>query len=608
MASSQGSTGVSLDWLWADFIRRQLETLLSVVSLERDGTAVDIDGFRIRNPERRLPALPSVRAEGPPGDGGQEEARRPGSSYQDIKNAAIYEPRIELIKKQLEGLLAVVDLESKGEVIDVDGFRLRNLKHWLSPSPCDPSEIFGYAATRCNCDCVFCCNKGNPPSLALGNLERPAAEEFHEMKTRLDYFLPEAGYSLFPTLGSIYEAAIHPRFLEILRLIRQRTSQVLRVTTNGDSLTPRMVAELVDVKPVYLYLSLNSASLARRGRLMRGKNPRTGIDSLPLLREGGIPYATVIVPWPVDAVDDMLDDLATTVAYADANDTHLVQVNLPGYTRCFSEERLYDLGELWSKVVSRVRNLRDAMRSPIVVMPGMYEENLHEERMSVARVIGLVRNSPAERGGLKRGDVIVKVGSIGVSSRPQARDLLSVLQRSEMDRTSLTVMRDGHDEKVDIKLDDFSYPYARQSDRHLGVVFMGTGLRPSYLETLRGLIKSYDAREVLFLSSALVEPTFRQMVAESHLFGGVRLNVIVPENRFFGGNIFMGDLLVVQDFIDCIKDYLGRTKKAPDLIVIPSSPFSLGGWGRDLTGRVYLDIEREVGIPVALLECHPIFD
>jgi len=46
----------------------------------------------------------------------------------------------------------------------------------------------------------------------------------------------------------------------------------------------------------------------------------------------------------------------------------------------------------------------------------------------------------------------------------------------------------------------------------------------------------------------------------------------------------------------------------PDLVVIPSSPFHLSGWGRDLTGRVYLEIERSTGVPVALVECEPIFD
>jgi hypothetical protein len=34
----------------------------------------------------------------------------------------------------------------------------------------------------------------------------------------------------------------------------------------------------------------------------------------------------------------------------------------------------------------------------------------------------------------------------------------------------------------------------------------------------------------------------------------------------------------------------------------------MSGWGRDLSGRVYKDIERLTGIPVGLIECDPIFD
>ena len=56
------------------------------------------------------------------------------------------------------------------------------------------------------------------------------------------------------------------------------------------------------------------------------------------------------------------------------------------------------------------------------------------------------------------------------------------------------------------------------------------------------------------------------------------------------------------------KEFTEKEEVEPDLVVIPSSPFHLSGWGRDLTGRVYLDIERSTGIPVALVECEPIFD
>ncbi|GAH32563.1 unnamed protein product [marine sediment metagenome] len=70
---------------------------------------------------------------------------------------------MELIKRQLEGLLSVVELEADGAVAHVDGFRLKNLSDWLIPSSDDPGEILEYAASRCNCDCIMCYNKGNPP-------------------------------------------------------------------------------------------------------------------------------------------------------------------------------------------------------------------------------------------------------------------------------------------------------------------------------------------------------------------------------------------------------------------------------------------------------------
>jgi hypothetical protein len=151
------------------------------------------------------------------------------------------------------------------------------------------------------------------------------------------------------------------------------------------------------------------------------------------------------------------------------------------------------------------------------------------------------------------------------------------------------------------------YPYALETDHHLGMIFMGTGFRPSLLEDLKTLVTNHHARNVLLLSSSLVKPVFLQLLRESSLFGGIQIRVEVPENHYFGGNICMGDLLVVQDFIEAIREYF-RKNPPPDLVVIPSSPFSLGQWRRDLEGRVFSEIERSVGLPVALLDCEPIYD
>ena len=238
------------------------------------------------------------------------------------------------------------------------------------------------------------------------------------------------------------------------------------------------------------------------------------------------------------------------------------------------------------------------------------EENLYEERKNVPRVIGMVKNSPAALCGLKMGDIITEINGLVIRNRPQARDVLSMVQSSLPERTDIVVRRDDNVVNLTMDLSCYEYPYLRESTNHLGTVFLGTGLRMSYLERLRDMIRSHNAKHVLFLSSTLVKPTFEQCLVESHLFGDTNLHIDieVPSNNFLGGNVFMGDLLVVQDFIDHIQERVKAGRENPDLIVIPSSPFNIGGWRRDLTGRVFLDIERAVNIPVEILECDTIYD
>ncbi len=578
----------------AELIRNQLRNLLDVVILTQGGKELKVDGFKLLSDRASIFEI------------GHSGAASPSSS---LGSVALYEPRIELIKRQLEGLLSVVELETDGAVAPVDGFRLKNPSDWLVPSSGDPGEILEYAASRCDCDCIMCYNKGTPPSLALKSSPRKAIDEFNEIKARLDYFSPAEGISLFPSLGINWEVTAHPYFMEILRSLREKTSKPLRITTNGKRLTPKMVEELAKFKPLYLYLSLNSSSPQRRQRLMRDNKPQVAISAPKLLRDNEIPYAVVIVPWPVDSIAEMCDDLGKTIIYADDCGAHLVEVNLPGYSRCFSSQELFNLDEVWKACVSTIRGLRQEVECPIVAMPTMYEENLYEERKNLPRIIGLVQNSPAARSGLGKGDVIGAINNILVKTRPQARDMLSMLQKGEYKQADIAVDREGKRVDLKVNLDDFSYPFTKAFDKHLGIIFLGTGLRLSYIERLKELIDEYKAKQVLFLSSALVRPTFEQCLRESRLLDAadLKINIEVPQNNYLGGNIFMGDLLVVQDFIDCIKQYLLGNSE-PDLIVIPSSPFVLGDWKRDLTGRVYLDIEREVGIPVSLLECEPIYD
>ncbi|MEK7849008.1 MAG: radical SAM protein, partial [Chloroflexota bacterium] len=378
----------------------------------------------------------------------------------------------------------------------------------------DPLEVYGYAAEACDCDCVFCYHKGNPPDLALPTRRRSPGLAYQEMLTRLRYFNPRGGMALLPTLATQWEVLASPYSLPILRLLRDKLERPLRLYTNGEKLTPTAIEALAQLIPVYIYVSLNSASPQRRRRLMGSRHPEVALAAPALLREAGIPYAVVIVPWPADSVPDMLEDLEATVAFAEQHQAHLVQVNLPGFTRVFSETPPFDADEVWPALVDRVQALRRRYATPIVAMPTLYEEGLGPGRKNAPVIIGLVPGSPAALSGLRQGDLITQVNGIPVRHRPQARDLLATVAGSACPAW-LTVVREGA--RLEVTLDPSSgrYPYSPDTDHHLGVVTLGQGFRNSYLEDLRHIAQSRGAKQVLLLASRLVKPLVEQALGRS---------------------------------------------------------------------------------------------
>ena len=588
-----------------EIIKLLLKNLLDLIIPCAEDKEVKIDGFKFLKNQNIIHKLFI------PGEKSNLFSLEEGE-HKNIKSTLFYEPRIGLVKQLLESILTLVELEKDGEVVAVDGFRLKKLEHWTVPSDCDPAEVFEHMATRCNCNCVFCYNKGNPSQLALESPPMNVKEELAALKTRIKYFNPSAKRSLFLNLGSCGEVLCHPYVLEILALLRTKTNRVFRINTNGSTLTPSMVTALAQLKPLYLDISLNSASPERRHKLMQDKHPQIAIKSLPTLKEAEIPYAVTVVPWSLEleSVEEILADLEKTILYAAQHNAHHIQISLPGYTKYFSNQEIFDREKVWAKVVNQVRELREKLTCPIVVMPGMYEENLYCALKNQPEIVGVVHNSPVAIGGLKKNDIIRSINDIFVYNRPQAREILSFLHQSEIQTVNVMVERNKKTIEVKLDLNTYGYPYYKYTDAHLGIIFMGTGLRMGYLEKLKEIIKLHQAKEVLLLTSSLVKPALEQYVKKSPFFGTGEFNLAleIPSNNFFGGNIFMGDLLVVEDFINCIKQYINEKSKKPDLIVIPSSPFNLSQWGRDLTGRVYLDVEREIGIPVEILTCATIYD
>lgn len=571
-------------------IEYHLRQLLDLLVPTSGNQEFMIDGYKLLNdPDMVHPIVFS-----------EEKTSSPDAGPMDL-----YEPRIGYIRRLLESLLEVIELEADGKPLRVDGFRLKNLSNWLSTGG-GVSDILAHAASRCNLNCRFCYNKGTTPALR----PRPgdASDEYRAICQRIKQYVPGSGLNIFPDMTSPCEMLAHPRISDILFQLRRKTRECFRISTNGSTLTPGMMKILTAVKPVYLDISLNSASPVRRRWLMHDDKPEIAINAPGLLEKLGIPYSLVIVPWPFPSTGEMIDDLNRTLSFAQNHHPTLVQISLPGYTRHLLPEKL-DFGEeVWIALKRFIKNRRLRMNCPVVMRPGLYEEYDEPERINEPILIGIIENSPLDMAGIRKNDRIMKINGIPVKNRRQARSLLTILHQSDLKATQIQVLRENGPLDIPVDLCKRAYPYLPEAVTHLGAVFSSGGIPESWMDRLQQAITSRSAGSVLLLTSKLIRPVLETMIAKNPWFSTIDLHLAVPENRYFGGNIFMGDLLVVEDVISTVRDFIVREKISPDLVLLPSSPFHMSGWGRDLTGRVYLDIERLLKIPVALVPCDPLFD
>jgi hypothetical protein len=279
----------------------------------------------------------------------------------------------------------------------------------------------------------------------------------------------------------------------------------------------------------------------------------------------------------------------------------MIRVNLPGYTRYFSKERLFDREAYWREVAQAVRGWRLGLKAPLFLSPSLYEDSAFGEDENAVRLLGAVPNSPAYMAGLGWGDELLKVNGLKVTSRPYAKMLLSLAYRAEGVR--LKVKRG--DEIFDVHLPaPGGYPYEHYPGARFGLV-IADGLSPRYMRELAALVRKHRAKRTLLLTSPLIRPLLDPHLRrlQTLLPEGAQVSVGVPPCAYMGGNVIMGDLLVVDDFVDYIRGWVAKEGAGPDMVVIPSSPFHGDGWLRDLVGVPYMEVERRTGIPVELLPC-----
>jgi NifB/MoaA-like Fe-S oxidoreductase len=545
--------------------------------------------------------------------------RRPvPRGYETIDSILLTEPRIEAIRRELQALLNVIELEADGHPVAVDGFRLRKISDWAD-YPTSLSDIFWHLSSVCNFRCDFCYEKGNPPDFPIQNTPRMASPG--EIETRLSHYDVASGRGIFSVRTSINEPFANRQAVDYLRRMRAKSpDEVISFVTNGSYITDEVARSLKELQPIFFNLSVYSTDPAIRRDVLGDRRGDTAILALDLLMKHQVPYMTNLVMWPSIPFADM----EKTIAHVAERRATVIRVCLGGYSRYLrGRANTFRADDYWPEVVAEVERIRDRYPIPILIEP-----NSFVRQDTDAVVDGVIQDSPAQRAGIKRGDVILAANGRPVASRIQ---LLSELRRTGRTRfrppgviglTATIRRRDGESvalrverasRQFDVVLNRYdassiaTYPYgeiASFDDFIYGLVVTDS-LRYSSLRAARQIIERRGSHSTLILTSALIEPILRQMVARTAAFGEHEVEIRVAENRFFGGTINIGDLLVVDDFVYAIEEAV-RGGSRPDLVLVPGSPFATSPWGRDLAGEPWTAIQRKVGIPVERIDCAPL--
>jgi len=527
--------------------------------------------------------------------------------YSDPRSIQVTEPRIYAAKRILEELMGLVSLQVEGNSVTPDGMRLRDLNCWTRPFHPNPNNVLSVCASKgCNVSCEFCFIKGSPPDLACSRLPAPA----EEVEAHVRFFNRNAGSMLFPYLCDYYELLLDPKLWEHLEQVCSQTLLPAEVVTNGTLLTEDVICRLKPYEP-NLILSLNSADPAVRRRVMNDPNPSVAIDSVKLLRKHEVPFAVSIVAWPTIP----LSDIRSTIEYVDEYDPLFIRVCLPGYTKYMPPKTPFDWEDHWAQVVTLIRELRRHILTPIATIPYLFEDNLCEVRKNKAITLGTTKNSPGYMAGIRPGDEFLEIDGTVIHSRPHARNLLYEAAR---DRRGIRCAVRRGSQLISVEVDPRAtggYPFIRHKQCPINAaslsfygIVIPNGFRISYLSDIDQILEHAGAKNALILTSRLVKPLVTQALEETRILTRYDIELTVPRNNYLGGNIIMGDLLVVADYVEHINEWLASHGR-PDVVLLPSSAFSSypGGWERDLRGVPWRRIPLETGANVKLMKCETIY-
>jgi len=185
--------------------------------------------------------------------------------------------------------------------------------------------------SMCNAKCIFCSNEQNPFEIKRYDFRDPREIEKIIWATEHIDGTIHLNESL-PGRISEGEALIHPKFTEILGIIRKKFKNPIGITTNASLLSEDMIQTLACFKPIEITISLHSTVRENWKNCFNlgDQQYETAVNSLMLLKRYGINFYASMVPLPSWFG---YEDVEKTVKFFSDHMCREVLIYAPGYTK-----------------------------------------------------------------------------------------------------------------------------------------------------------------------------------------------------------------------------------------------------------------------------------
>jgi len=423
----------------------------------------------------------------------------------------------------------------------------------------------------CDAKCVFCSHRSNPPEVRVATVTPSTLAEVERTLAFLD---SNKKITIGESATSIIEGEpfSHPRFFEVLKLIREKYPKTLiSFTTNGHRINEESIRVLKEEAPVEINISLNSATVRGRGLLMGDNNylAEQAIKSIKLLRDAGIPFHGSIVAMP-HLVG--WHDLEETIFYLSEHGALSIRIFMAGYAKTVDSWLKFDPERMHQELADFVSELEDKVLCPLLLEPPKIDD-----LNPIAA--GVIKGSRADKAGIKKGDLIYSINGRKPRSRVEAWQY-----SQQPENIIVQIKRMG-------QIKELTWQNNKKEER-FGLV-MEYDFDMKRMEEIESRIKTYSG-PVLFLCSKLGEKMVRA-AWEAEDRPDVKIEIQQVKNNFFGGSIGAAGLLTIDDFYAAYLKYK-ELKGIPELIIVPGEAFDY--MGRDLTGKSLEQLAEKAGVKV----------